>query len=442
MLLVGNGKLITRDNANPLFENGAVVIENGIVKEVGDFKTLKDKYKDAEFIDAKGKLIMPGLINTHMHIYSAFARGMNLGTPPNKELLDILENLWWRLDKGLTLEDTKYSAYTTLLDCIKTGCTTVFDHHASPMHVTDSLFTIAGVSKELGIRANLCYEVSDRDGEDSFNRGVKENVDFIKYANKDDQDMIKGMFGMHASFTLSNNSLDKCVSAMAGIDAGYHIHVGEGIGDLHACLKEHGCGVVERLYNFKITGDKSNFIHCIFVSPREMEILKHTNTNVIHNPESNMGNACGCSPVIEMFKRGIMLGLGTDGYTADMFESLKVGNIIHKHHLCDSNVAWVEIPTMLNENNTKIAKKYFSKEAGVLKEGSFGDVIIVDYDPLTPLTANNINGHMTFGMSGRCVTDTIVGGKILMKNREILVADEAKIMAKSRELAKDLWKRI
>lgn len=442
MLLIGNGRVITMDKDNPFIEDGCIVIKDNVIAEVGNNKTLKERYSDTEFIDAKGKVIMPGMINTHMHIYSAFARGMASKGPAPKSFTDILENLWWRLDKGLTLEDVKYSAYTTYIDCIKNGVTTVFDHHASPNSVQGSLFTIGEVAKELGIRTCLCYETSDRDGEEILKAGIKENIDFIKSANKDEEELLKGMFGMHASFTLSDKSLETCREAMEGINAGYHIHTAEGIDDLYHSLKNHGKRVVQRLMDFDLLCEKTIAVHCIHVNNAEMDILKRTNTNVIHNPESNMGNAVGCSPVIEMMKRGINLGLGTDGYTSDMFESIKVGNIIHKHNLCDPNVAWSEIPTMAFGNNRKISSNYFDKEVGVLKEGAYGDVIIVDYDPLTPLNENNINSHIIFGLIGRNVTDTIINGKIVMRNREINCIDEKRIFENSRKLASNLWNRI
>lgn len=441
-MIIGNGRVITRDEKKAYIENGAVVIRDNTIIAVGEYSLLKEKYKEEEFIDAKGKVIMPGLINTHMHIYSAFARGMAGKGPTPKNFTDILENLWWRLDKGLTLEDTKYSAYTTYLDCIKNGVTTVFDHHASPYSVEGSLFTIGDVAKELGVRTCLCYETSDRDGEEILKAGIKENIHFIKTYNNVNADMLKGMFGMHATFTLSDKSLDMCREAMEGLDAGYHIHTSEGIDDLYDSLRNHGKRVVERLMDFDILSDKTIAVHCVHVNSREMDILKETNTNVVHNPESNMGNAVGCSPALEFIKRGINVGLGTDGYTSDMIESIKVGNIIHKHNLCDPNVGFNEVSSMVFDNNRKISSKYFNKEVGVLKEGAYGDVIIVDYNPLTPLNENNINGHIIFGMSGRCVTDTIINGKVVMRNRVINTVDEEKIFSKSRELAQKLWERI
>ena len=441
MLVIGNGKLITRDESNPFFEDGAVVMEGTTIKEVGTTAEIQKKYPDAEYVDAKHGVIMPAFINTHEHIYSAMARGLSINGYNPKGFLDILDGQWWTIDRHLTLEQTKYSAVDTFISSIKSGVTTVFDHHASFGHITDSLFTIADVAKKMGIRACLCYEVSDRDGMDKAKESVMENANFIKYALKDDTDMIAGMMGMHAQFTISDETFE-LAAANKPKEVGYHIHVAEGIEDLHDCLKKHGKRIVDRLYDFDVLGEKTLLGHCIYINPHEMELIKDTDTMVVHNPESNMGNACGCPPTMELVHRGILTGLGTDGYTHDMTESFKVANILHKHHLCDANAAWGEVPKMLFENNPKIAGRYFKKQLGVLKPGAAGDVIVVDYNPPTHLGPENINGHILFGMYGHDVVTTVANGKVLMENREIKVLDEEKAMADIRVESAKLWKSI
>lgn len=441
MLVVGNGKLITRNNDLPYIENGAVAIEGTKISEIGTTKEIREKYKDAEYIDAKGKLIMPAFINTHEHIYSAMARGLSIKGYNPKGFLDILDGQWWTIDRKLTLEQTKYSAMDTMISCIRNGVTTIFDHHASFGHIKDSLFTIADVAKELGIRSCLCYEVSDRDGMDKAREAVMENAEFIRYALKDDSDMLAGMMGMHAQFTISDETME-LAAANKPEEVGYHIHVAEGIEDLHDCLKKYGKRIVDRLMDCNILGEKTLLGHCIYINPHEMELIKDTNTMVVHNPESNMGNACGCPPTMELVHRGILTGLGTDGYTHDMTESYKVANVLHKHHLCDANAAWGEVPKMLFENNAAIANRYFKAPLGVLKEGAAADVIIVDYIAPTHLDENNINGHILFGMTGRDVVTTIANGKVLMKDREVTVVDVEEAYAKCRESSAKLWKSI
>ena len=441
MLVIGNGKLFTRNDEMPFVENGAVAIEGTKIAAVGETEAIKKQYGDAEFIDAKGGVIMPAFINTHEHIYSAMARGLSIKGYNPKGFLDILDGQWWTIDRHLTLEQTKYSAVETLISCIRNGVTTVFDHHASFGQIGGSLFTIADVAKELGVRACLCYEISDRDGMDKARESVMENAEFIRYALKDDTDMIAGMMGMHAQFTISDETME-LAAANKPDEVGYHIHVAEGIEDLHHCLKHYGKRIVDRLMDFNILGEKTLLGHCIYINPHEMDLIKDTNTMVVHNPESNMGNACGCPPTMELVHRGILTGLGTDGYTHDMMESFKVANILHKHHLCDPNAAWGEVPKMLFENNAKIAGRYFDQKLGVLEEGAAADVIIVNYNPLTPMNENNINGHLVFGVTGHDVVTTVANGKVLMKDRRLTEIDEAKVMADCRQAAAELGKRI
>ncbi|NLG82297.1 MAG: putative aminohydrolase SsnA [Bacilli bacterium] len=441
MILIGNGIVVTRDQENNIIENGAVLVEGNRITEVGEYSILKEKYPKARFINAKGNLIMPGFINTHMHYYSTFARGISNDSPKAKSFTDILKGLWWRLDKVLTLEDVYYSALVPMIDQIKNGVTTVFDHHASPYAITDSLFKIAEAARYVGIRSNLCYETSDRDGEVRALEGIKENVDFINYCNKLNDDMLKATFGLHASMTISDKTIDKCLASIADLDTGFHVHCAEGIEDVIDSKQKYGKGVIERWYDRGVLGKKTIAVHCIHITEKEMDMLKETDTIVVHNPESNMGNAVGCSPVLKMFEKGIMLGLGTDGYTTDMMESYKVGNIIHKHENKDSNVAWVEIPTMLFENNRKITERFISKEIGVLKKDALADIIIVDYKAPTPITKDNINSHLVFGINGRNVITTMINGKVIMENRELVNIDEERIMARSVELAQEVWKR-
>lgn len=441
-MILKNGRVITQDKDRPYIEDGAVVIEGNKIIAVDTTENILAKYKEEDIIDVDGKVIMPGFINTHHHIYSAFARGMASSGKPNENFLEILENLWWKIDKKLSLEDLKYSAYTTYIDCIKKGVTTVFDHNASPFAVTGSLDSIADAAKDLGLRTCLCYEVSDRDGEKIAQEGIDENINFIKKYNTDEQNMIKGMFGLHASFTLSDETLRKCDEELKGLNAGYHVHVAEGIDDLEQCLEKYGKRVVERLRDMNILGDKTIAVHCIHVTDDELNILRDTNTMVVHNPESNMGNAVGCQPFLELHQKGITIGLGTDGYTSDMTESMKVANIIHKHVKQNPSVAWGEVPVSMFENNRKIAQKYFSGDLGILKAGALADVIVVDYDPLTPMNENNINSHILFGFTGKDVVTTIIDGKVIMQDRKLVGINEKEIFKTSREVAKKLWDRM
>lgn len=437
-MIIGNGRVITNNIENPFIENGGVLVKDNAIEEIGEFEDLKKKYSEEEVVDVKGRLIMPGMINTHSHIYSAYARGMGVSKPTDN-FFNVLENQWWSLDRKLTLEDCELNAYITYIESIRNGVTTLFDHHSSPNAATDSLFTIAEVAKKLGVRTSLCYEVSDRDGKDITKNEIEENVNFIKIYNNTEEDMIKGLFGLHASFTLSDETLYQVKEAMEGINAGYHVHVAEGIEDEYDSLKKYGRRVVERLFDFGLLGNQTIAVHCVHANRRELEIIKETDTSVVHNPMSNMNNAVGCPPVVSMVKQGIRVGLGTDAYTNDMFESMKVANILQSHHLCDSTVGFGETKTLQFENNPAICKNYFKREVGVLKKGAYADIITVDYKSYTPLNGDNYFGHILFGLTGRMVNDTMINGKFVMKDKEILPVDEEKIFARSAERAAKIW---
>ncbi len=441
MFIIGNGRVVTRDPGRFFIEEGAVAVEGTTIKRVGNLADVRKEYPDAEFIDARGGVIMPAFINVHEHIYSAFGRGLSINGYDPKGFLDILDGMWWTIDRHLTLEQTRLSAMATYIDCIKNGVTTIFDHHASFGHIRDSLFKIEEAARETGVRSCLCYEVSDRDGLTKADEAIAENAAFIRHALADDSDMIAGMMGMHASFTISDETMKKCAAAKPD-EVGYHIHVAEGIEDLHQCLKVHGKRIVDRLMDCDILGEKTLAAHCIYINGHEMDLLKETGTMVVHNPESNMGNACGCPPTMEIVHKGILTGLGTDGYTHDMLESYKVANILHKHHLCDANAAWGEVPEMLFQNNAAIAARYFDKPLGVLKEGAAADIIVTDYIPPTPMGDTNCNGHILFGMTGRSVTTTVANGKVLMKDRVLTSIDEEKVMADCRQASAEMAKSI
>ena len=209
--------------------------------------------------------------------------------------------------------------------------------------------------------------------------------------------------------------------------------------DVYDSLRNYGCRPVNRLLYNGILGEKTILGHCIHVSPAEMDIIRETGTMVVNNPESNMGNAVGCAPVLQMMKKGILVGMGTDAYTHDMLESLKVFLIIQRHNAAMPNVAWGEDVQMLFENNRRIGAKYFKKPLGILKEGAAADVIVMDYHPFTPFSDENIDGHMIFGMMGKNCRTTIINGKVLYKDREFVDIDEERLNAFALAESKKLW---
>lgn len=440
MLIIGPGTVYTLNPAQPRVEHGAVVTENDQILAIGSFEDLRARYPQAEQVDAHGKIIMPGLINTHHHIYSALARGLAIKGFNPDNFLELLDGMWWTIDDHLLHADTKACAVATYLTCIENGVTTVFDHHASYGQTLGSLDIIAKEALRFGVRSCLCYEISDRRGEEEMKKAVEENLSFIREAKKY-PGVLVGTMGMHAPFTLSDETLRYCMSKNEP-DAGYHIHVSEGKEDVEDSLKKYGIRPVERLEKLGLLGPKTICGHCIHLTEEEKDILKEKDCVVIHNPESNMGNAVGYPDVLGMYHRGILIGLGTDAYTSDMYESYKVANFLCKIFNKDSTVGWSEIPDMLFVKNREITERFFGIKTGILEEGACADVIVIDYTPFTPMDENNLYSHLVFGVNGMNVISTISQGVVRMKDRELIGINKEEEFKACAEQAADLWNRI
>ena len=447
MILIGNGPLITRDPKRPWINPGGVIIEGNEIIAVGSWEDMRDYYHhnrskgpdENKVMDVAGKIIMPGLINAHHHIYSAFARGMAPTLGPKEHFLDILENVWWRLDANLDAQSSYYSGIVTYMECIRNGVTTVVDHHASYGEIKGSLKALLDSAKVTGLRTALAYEISDRHGEKACHKAIEESYHFLDSLKKEDSHKVAGMVGLHASFTLSDKTLSKIKhKGMPG--KGYHIHVAEGVEDEIQCQKNHGCSVVRRLYDENILNENTLAGHAIHVSEEDLELINMSGASVVHNPSSNMANGVGAADVVKMMEKGILVGLGTDGYTSDMLESLKVANMLQKHLHMRGDVGFAEAITMLFDNNASLASRLFDASIGTLKPGALADVVVMDYHPTTPLTEDNYNGHIMFGMNGS-MTDTVVAdGLILYQNRKFTSLDEETLLAQARECAEQVWR--
>jgi len=436
-ILIKNGLIATLGEKNKVLTGHALLIEDGLIKKIAPRKGFRGKY--SKVIDAAGKLVLPGFINAHMHFYSTFARGLGKAAP-SRNFVEILNNLWWRLDKKLTNADSYYSAVIPLINAVRKGTTTLIDHHASPFAITGSLGAVEKAVRETGLRACLCYEVSDRDGKEKAKEGLEENTAFFANAAARADNQVKAMFGLHASFTISDETLEEAAYRGHKLGAGFHIHTAESQADQIHCESHHKVRVVERLRDFGILGRKSIAAHCVHVSEKELEILKETGTAVVHNPQSNANNSVGIADITAMTEKGVLVGLGTDAMTVNMLEEVRCALWL-QHLKRDPSQGFMEAAGALLVNNAKIANRYFNG-LGELKEGFAADIAIMDYIPPTPMDASNFAGHLIFGISQSSVDTTIAAGRILMEGKRLkLDIDEEEVSRRSAELARKLWSR-
>lgn len=438
-MLIVNANLITWEKENRILDEHAIFIENDRIKEIGKSADLLKKYPNEEKLDARGQYVMPGNICAHTHFYGAYARAMAIPGVAPKDFPEILQKLWWPLDRSLDAESIEYSALPCLVDAIKHGTTTLIDHHASPNAIDGSLDIIGDTVEKSGLRAVLCYEVTDRDGEAKMKAGINENVRFIK---KTKSPLLAATFGLHASLTLSDASLALCRQAIPD-GFGFHVHTAEHESDEYDSLNKSGMRVIDRLQKHGILGPNTITAHGVHFDAREMEILAETGTWLSHQPRSNMNNGVGVAQIESMMQAGIKVCLGNDGFTNAMWEEWKAAYLLHKvHHRDPRRMGGYDVQQMAVYNNAALANVFFkSATIGQLSEGAFADIIFVDYHPNTPMTAGNLPWHIIFGFQQSMVTTTIVAGKVLMKDRELLTLDEKEISAKARGIAPKVWER-
>jgi len=442
-MLITHGLVATFGATPQMIADGAVHYTTGRIDAVGATADLARQFPADETLDARGQLVMPGNICSHTHFYGAFARGMALRGEPPKNFVEILEKLWWRLDRALLMEDIRYSALVCLVDAIRHGTTTLIDHHASPNEIDGSLDTIAGAAIAAGVRVACAYEVTDRNGDDGAAAGIAENARFLKAQQQSPHPLIGASFGLHASFTLSDKTLDRCVGAARDLKSGFHVHVAEDKADQADCLNKHNRKVVERFDDARVLGPQTIAAHCVQIDAYEIDILRETRTKVTHQPRSNMNNAVGMQATAQLLKRGICVGLGNDGFSNDMFMEMKAAYLAHKQAAGDPRVMGADdVLRLAFANNAQIAGLFWRDPLATLAPGAAADIILLDYAPITPLDAGNLPWHLIFGAGGSHVTTTICNGKALMKDRALLTLDEAEIAAKAREHAAQVWKRV
>jgi putative selenium metabolism protein SsnA len=384
---------------------------------------------------------MPALINCHTHLYSTLARGIALPGRAPKNFPEILKKLWWRLDRALNHDDVYYSALVGLVDCAKNGVGTLVDHHSSPNACAGSLDQIERAFRQVGLRGVLCYETSDRDGPAKAQAALDENTRFIERTGRATDGLISASFGLHASFTLSDRTLRRAVEAEEGLGAGFHIHVAEDRSDLEHARRRFRKTVVARLRDLGVMTDRTLAAHCIHVTGGDIAALAKLGAKVAHNPQSNANNAVGIAKLLELLKAGVLVGLGSDGYSPRMWEEFKTAFHLQKVRTGDPRVGYAEAYAAALLNNRTIAKQLWGMEIGRIEVGARADLILVDYYPPTPLDATNLFGHLLFGIANAPIDTLIVDGRVVLEDKRCVTVDEAAVAERATRQAKALWQR-
>ena len=378
---------------------------------------------DEKILDCRQRLVTRAFGCGHHHIYSALARGMPAPAKIPHNFSEILQYIWWHLDKSLNTDMIEASALVSAMYCAKNGVTFVIDHHASPFAIDNSLETIAGAFDRVGISHLLCYEISDRDGDGPKEKGLQETDTFLSSGRQ-------GHVGLHASFTVGDDLLKRAIDLAHKHNTGLHVHVAEDAVDQESCLKQYKKRVVERYADAgSLELSKSIFSHCIHLNEHEKQLLRESNIYIVQNTESNLNNNVGVTNYLEL---GEHIILGTDGMHSDMLRSAKAAFLTGQ---ATEALGMDTVYSRFRKVHDYISDNGFSGDGE-------NNLVILDYDSPTDINAGNFLGHFVYGIDARHVESVIASGKLIVENRKLLSADEDEILAFSREMGRKLWEKL
>jgi putative selenium metabolism protein SsnA len=383
--------------------------------------------------DCSGCLVVPGNVCAHTHLYSALARGMPYALQPPENFVQILQRVWWRLDRALDEELVRASALVGGMEALLSGTTTLVDHHASPNAIDGSLDVIEEALGSLGVRSVLCYETSDRDGPERALAGIEENRRFIERVRRERPPLARGLVGAHASFTLSDETLAAC----ADLGAGVHVHAAEDAADEEDSLARTGIRVVERLAAAGALDERTLLAHGVHLDAEELELAGSARASLAHNARSNMNNSIGRARVGAM---GPRVALGTDGIGSDMFEESRTAYFRLREDDVGAGIDW---PLERLAEGARLAGRIFDEPLlGTLEPGAPADLVVLDYPAPAPLDGSTLAGHWIFGLGSRHVRDVMVAGEWVVLDRRLARADQQALAADAAEQARRLWARL
>ncbi len=423
-----------------------LVLDGDLIHAVG-----ADLPPSAHRLDCTGAIILPGLVCAHTHLYSALARGMPPPSLPPENFVQILERVWWKLDRALDEEAIEVSALVGAVEAARAGVATLFDHHASPSVIDGSLDLVAGAVERVGLRGVFCYEVSDRGGPDEARAGLHENDRFLRGLSalvhsdpslrtsagapvaRRHRPLVRGMVGAHAGFTLGHETAVALADLAVRRDAGVHIHVAEDAADATHVVPAREASIVEWLDAYRLLGPRSLLAHCVHVDDAGAARIAAARAHVAHNPRSNLNNAVGYARPARF---GEQLVLGTDGIGADMFAEAQAAFLAARDH------GHAFDPLAALGRNWSLAASAFDAGLGRIEPGCPADLVVLAYDPPTPLDETNLFGHLLFGPGASSVRDLLVAGKLVVRDRRVLTVDEPELAARARAVAARLWQRM
>jgi putative selenium metabolism protein SsnA len=439
MIAIKNARIAEFSPAS-IRESLDVIVEGNTITDVG--RGIAEKYSPDETIDCAGKLVMPGFVCGHNHFYSGLARGILADIPPSPDFVSHLQNLWWRLDRALDEESLAAGTLICCLEAIAAGTTSVIDHHSSQSFIRDSLDILETAFERTGLRGVLCFETTDRNGREGMLAGAEENLRFARKCTEKSQGdpekrlpLTAAMIGGHAPFTLSDEALKLLGDAVEETGLGFHLHCAEDRFDPSHSHAVYGKDIVKRLDDYGLITKRTLLAHGLYLRESEIDYLNERGSFVAHNPRSNMNNTVGYNHHLPRYSGAV---LGTDGMGSDMLEELKFA--FFKHQDAGGPLSPEDFTRILFNGN-RILEASFRGSFGRIEPGYAADFVITSYRSPTPLSAENLSGHMIFGMTSRDVETVMVNGRIVYRDRSFPEEVE-EIYRRAREAAEKMWRKL
>jgi putative selenium metabolism protein SsnA len=440
-LVIRNATVVSDPLSGAFTPNCNVIIEGGEIVSVSRDAPGRAS-RGATRLDGSGMLLLPGLIDAHTHLYASLTLGMPGKGKPPRSFPEVLRRVWWKWDKLLKHEDVYVSALVGCLASIRNGITTIVDHHASPSAIADSLSWVAAGAEACGLRACLAYEVTDRGGKRRRDEGIRENRRFLKDVRSGGSDLLRGLFGMHAVFSLSDESLRRCADEANDLGVGCHMHVAEHSLEVERFAEDHPEGIFKFLSRIGVLGPTTLLAHTVHLSRRDVRDLIRTGTFNVHNPLSNMGNGVGIAPIAEMLALGQPVGLGSDGFYDIPREMVIARSLQTLGERNPSGFSDEDSLRLVYDHNARFVGRLYGHRFGKVAPGYTADLILLDYEPATPLNRHNCASHILAALGGGTVDTSIIAGRVVMRGREIQTVDEQKTLAKARGVAQGIWDRL
>lgn len=430
-----NCTILTMDQEDNYYASGTIVVEDGRISDIGHGSDTEPRGK---VIDMNNKIVLPGFVNTHTHSPSPLFRGV----ADDLSLMDWLKKALWPAEKNMTGEIAYWGTSLSCLEFLQSGVTTFADQYFFSGYVAKAV-------QDSGIRGFIAPSVFT-DGSPETSDTVQAAVDFIeKYKGKEDQTLVYPCIGPHAPYSCSDEVLKTVVNIADSNNLLIHTHISETMDENIEIYKSKGLTPTQYLDSVGVLDGRVLAAHCIHLNAKDMEILKEKKVRVSYNPVSNLKLVSGIMPMKELLDRGILVSIGTDGAQSnnslDLLRDLKTGVLIQKQHNNDATfISAKEALKIITINGAKALD--MEHEIGSLEKGKKADIIALDIketniNPLHRSSVNNIYSAVVYSADGSDVSDVIVNGRMLMKDRELLSIDKEEIIYQSHKWSEVILKK-